>query len=70
MLKHALACLEANEDIKEWMIDKSSDLVYVDRGKATSKAQARHLGRKKGVKTNKNHGTRHRQARDSTQALA
>ena len=47
MLKRALACLEANEDIKEWMIEKSSDLVYVDRGKATSKAQARHLGRKK-----------------------
>jgi hypothetical protein len=50
------------------MIEKSSDLVYVDRGKATSKAQARHLGRKKGVTANQNHGTRHRQARDSTQA--
>jgi hypothetical protein len=68
MLKNALACLEANEDIKEWMIDKSSDLVYVDRGKATSKAQARHLGRKKSAKANQNHGIRPRQARDSTQA--
>ena len=67
MLKHALACLEANEDIKEWIIEKSSDLVYVDRGKATSKAQARHLGRKKEVKTNQNYGIRHRKVRDSTQ---
>src|SRR5205823_7026339 len=68
MLKNALACLEANEDLKEWMIDKSSDLVYVDRGRATSKVQARHLGRKKGAKANKNHGTRRRKARDSTPA--
>jgi hypothetical protein len=50
------------------MIDKSSDLVYVDRGKATSKAQVRHLGRKKSAKANQNHGIRPRQARDSTQA--
>ena len=68
MLKNALACLEANEDIKEWRIDKSSDLVYVERGKATSKAQARHLGRKQSTKANKNHGIRPRHARDSTQA--
>jgi hypothetical protein len=60
MLKYALACLEANKDIKEWMIEKSSDLVYVDRGKAISKAQARHLGRKNKVTANQNHGIRHR----------
>ena len=63
MLKHALTCLEANEDIKEWMIEKSSDLVYVDRGYISQ--AARHLGRKKEITANQNHGTRHRQARDS-----
>jgi hypothetical protein len=48
MLKRALRELVVNEDIKDWRIERPSDLVYVERGKATSKAQGRHLSRKKG----------------------
>jgi hypothetical protein len=48
MLKRALGELVVNEDIKDWRIERPSDLVYVHRGKATSKAQGRHLSRKKG----------------------
>ena len=47
MLKRALGELVVNEDIKDWRIERPSDLVYVDRGKATSKAQGRYLNRKK-----------------------
>src|SRR5713101_6008086 len=46
MLKHALKVLDDNGDIEEWKIEQPGDLVYVDRGKATSKAQVRHLSRK------------------------
>lgn len=55
MLKRALKDLDDNGDIEEWKIEKPSDLVYVDRGKATSKAQGRHLTARK------NHGIRHTQ---------
>jgi hypothetical protein len=55
MLKRALEDLENNGDIQDGKIDKPSDLVYVDRGKATTKAQARHLT------VRKNHGIRHTQ---------
>lgn len=48
MLKRALGELVVNEDIKDWRIERPSDLVYVERGKATSKAQGRHLSRKNG----------------------
>src|SRR5205823_8432164 len=48
MLKRALGELVVNEDIKDWRIERPNDLVYVHRGKATSKAQGRHLSRKKG----------------------
>jgi hypothetical protein len=48
MLKRALGELVVNEDIRDWRIERPSDLVYVERGKATSKAQGRHLSRKKG----------------------
>lgn len=48
MLKRALGELVVNEDIKDWRIERPSDLIYVERGKATSKAQGRHLSRKKG----------------------
>jgi len=46
MLRRALNDLANNGDVAEWKIDKPSDLVYVNRGKATSKAQVRHLSRK------------------------
>jgi len=46
MIRHALKVLDDNGDIEEWKIEQPGDLVYVDRGKATSKAQVRHLSRK------------------------
>jgi hypothetical protein len=49
MLKRALGELVINEDIKEWRIERPGDLVYVDRGQATSKAQGRYINRKKGA---------------------
>jgi hypothetical protein len=43
MLRRALKDLHDNGDLEAWKIDQASDLVYVDRGCATSKAQIRHL---------------------------
>jgi len=43
MLKKALKDLVANGDIEEWAVKNPGDLVYVDRGKATSGSQRRHL---------------------------
>ena len=45
-LRIALADLESNGDIAEWRIDMPDDLVFVDRGKAVSKSQTRHIDRK------------------------
>jgi TrfA protein len=47
MLRRALNDLTGNGDVKEWKIERPGDLVYVDRGRATSKAQVRHLTAKK-----------------------
>jgi len=44
-LRLALDDLTANEDIVDWRIEMPDDLVFVDRGKATSKSQRRLLDR-------------------------
>jgi hypothetical protein len=44
-LRLALDDLIANEDIVDWRIEMPDDLVFVDRGKATSKSQRRRLDR-------------------------
>jgi hypothetical protein len=46
-LRLALKDLEANKDIEDWYIDKTTDLVHVDRGKAITDSQRRHLTRPK-----------------------
>jgi hypothetical protein len=46
-LRFALKDLEANKDIENWYIDKSTDLVHVNRGAAISDSQSRHLTRPK-----------------------
>src|SRR5215510_8369204 len=56
MLRRALKDLHDNGDLEAWNIDQASDLVYVDRGKATSKAQVRHLSRKAKNAPNKTTG--------------
>lgn len=61
MLRRALKDLTENGDIEDWKIEPSSDLVYVDRGRATSKAQMRHLGSRKnhGIRATSDSGIRH-----------
>ena len=44
-LRLALDDLITNEDIVDWRIEMPDDLVFVDRGKATSKSQRRRLDR-------------------------
>jgi hypothetical protein len=46
LLKIALKVLKANGDIEDWQIDEN-DLVHIDRGKAVSDSQRRHLTRPK-----------------------
>jgi hypothetical protein len=47
LLRGALADLKDNGSIKDWCIDEETDLVTVDRGKAISDSQRRHLTRPK-----------------------
>lgn len=52
MLRYALDDLKANGDIAAWEID-DNDLVNVDRGKAISDSQRRHLARPKASRSRK-----------------
>lgn len=52
LLRGALYDLEDNHDIEDWHIDEN-DLVHVDRGKAISASQSRHLSRPKGKRNRK-----------------
>jgi hypothetical protein len=51
-LRLALEELENNQDIKAWEIDQA-DLVHIDRGKAVSDSQRRHLAKPKGKRRRK-----------------
>jgi len=44
-LRSALDNLVDNDDIERWEIEMPQDLLYVERGRATSASQRRHLGR-------------------------
>jgi len=50
LLKTALQDLEVNKDIEHSCIDTPTDLVHVDRGKAVTDSQRRHLTRPKATK--------------------